>query len=166
MISALMQARQLLADVTPLTQDCGALCGAACCRSLEGETTGMLLFPGEESLLQGEEGYRFLATEHGTLLICAGHCRRSMRPLACMLYPLLPLLREGCVKVGMNAAAHGHCPLARMGVKGLDPEFRRRMRQAGELLCSEPSLRAHLQQLTEEHDEIKSLREMWGLHSS
>ena len=44
----LRTAREKLKDVTPLKRDCGRVCGAACCRSPEGEETGMLLFPGEE----------------------------------------------------------------------------------------------------------------------
>ena len=41
------RARRLLADLTPLQTDCGALCGGACCKGDEG--TGMLLFPGEDT---------------------------------------------------------------------------------------------------------------------
>jgi hypothetical protein len=48
MQDTLKKARELLADVTPLKTDCGKVCGAKCCRSLEDEETGMLLFPGEE----------------------------------------------------------------------------------------------------------------------
>ena len=42
MKGALKQARELLAGITPLKTDCGRVCGARCCRSLEGEETGML----------------------------------------------------------------------------------------------------------------------------
>ena len=159
---ALEEARALLSDVTPLREDCGRLCGAACCASREGEETGMLLFPGEAELLAGEPGYRMTPTPRGVLLRCGGRCRREMRPLACMLYPLLPLLREDGVRLGMNAAAHGHCPLARAGVRGLDPAFRERVRRAGELLAGEDAQRAHLARLTEEHDELKRLRALLG----
>ena len=48
MNEAVEQARALLETLTPLKRDCGRLCGARCCRSLEGEETGMVLFPGEE----------------------------------------------------------------------------------------------------------------------
>ena len=50
MDGALFAARKILEEVTPLKADCGRVCGAACCASLEGEETGMLLFPGEEAL--------------------------------------------------------------------------------------------------------------------
>ncbi len=49
----LEKAREILAEVTPLKTDCGKVCGARCCRSLEGEETGMLLFPGEEAYYAG-----------------------------------------------------------------------------------------------------------------
>ncbi len=54
MADALFAARSLLEEVTPLKSDCGRICGAACCASLEGEETGMLLFPGEEALYRGK----------------------------------------------------------------------------------------------------------------
>ena len=37
----------LFDDVTPLSVDCGQLCGGVCCRG-GGEPAGMRLFPGEE----------------------------------------------------------------------------------------------------------------------
>lgn len=46
MSNAILRARELLGDLTPLKTDCGRLCGGAW---LPGdEQTGMLLFPGEE----------------------------------------------------------------------------------------------------------------------
>ena len=42
------EARALLENLTPLRTDCGKVCGSACCKSLDAEETGMLLFPGEE----------------------------------------------------------------------------------------------------------------------
>ena len=49
MDEALVWARKRLEEVTPLKSDCGRVCGAACCRPVQGEETGMLLFPGEEA---------------------------------------------------------------------------------------------------------------------
>ena len=57
MHDAVRAARELLRDVTPLKTDCGKVCGARCCRSLEGEETGMLLFPGEEEEYRNREGW-------------------------------------------------------------------------------------------------------------
>lgn len=80
----LEKAREILAEVTPLKTDCGKVCGARCCRSLEGEETGMLLFPGEEAYYAGKPGWTLRRTASGTLLVCPGSCARDERPLACM----------------------------------------------------------------------------------
>ena len=50
-LSAVLRARMLLDALTPLKTDCGRLCGGACCQG--DETTGMLLFPGEDALYAG-----------------------------------------------------------------------------------------------------------------
>ena len=46
----LEHARALLLNLTPLRQDCGALCGGACCTPDEEDRSGMMLFPGERAL--------------------------------------------------------------------------------------------------------------------
>ena len=56
MNDTLKKAREILAEVTPLKGDCGRVCGARCCRPLETEETGMLLFPGEEEAYAGKHG--------------------------------------------------------------------------------------------------------------
>ena len=48
MSAAVLTARALLSNLTPLKSDCGRLCGGACCQG--DDATGMLLFPGEEAL--------------------------------------------------------------------------------------------------------------------
>ena len=50
-IQAVLAARELLENLTPLKTDCGRLCQAACCQG--DENTGMLLFPEEETLYEG-----------------------------------------------------------------------------------------------------------------
>ena len=49
-LEAVIRARDLLSDVTPLKTDCGRICGGACCQPDEDGQGGMLLFPGEEGL--------------------------------------------------------------------------------------------------------------------
>ena len=71
----LAQCRALLEEVTPLRRDCGALCGAACCSSLEGEETGMLLFPGEEEACGDQPGFRITEGAGGK----AVHLQRPLR---------------------------------------------------------------------------------------
>ncbi|MBR6027556.1 MAG: hypothetical protein IKP40_00590 [Clostridia bacterium] len=162
MSDAVKAARAVLGDVTPLWRDCGAGCGAACCASLPGEETGMLLFPGEAEMYREAPGFRVEAAAQGALLICPGTCRREERPLSCRLFPLLPLLREDAIRVAMDARARAVCPLARQGVKALREDFVEAVRAAGRLLAEEEESRAFLLRLTREQDEWKALRRTLG----
>ena len=155
-------ARTMLQDVTPLRMDCGLVCGGACCRSLPGERTGMLLFPGEEAYYQGKAGYELLATETGSLLICHGACDRAERPLSCRLFPLLSVVREEGVRVAMDARARAACPLAAQGVAGLSEDFVEAVRQAGRTLMTDDTQRAFLLRLTREQDELRALQKQFG----
>lgn len=159
---ALAQARAILETLTPLKSDCGLTCGGACCHSLEGETTGMLLFPGEEADYADRAGYRVIPTAQGALLVCDGHCRREERPLSCRLFPLLPLLRrtaEGeVIRVGTDQRAKAVCPLARQGKDALSAEFVSAVREVGRILAEDEGQRAFLLRLTHEQDELKALR--------
>ncbi len=150
--------RSLLEQLTPLKSDCGALCGGACCRSLEGEETGMLLFPGEEDDYVGLEGWRLTETRQGWLVSCPGTCDRSMRPLACRIFPLLPVLREDGIHVAVDARARAVCPLSRQGMKAMDQDFVAAVRQVGVLLAGDEEQRVMLRQLTEMQDELVALR--------
>ena len=155
---ALTRARAILEDVTPLKTDCGLTCGHICCRPMEGEMTGMLLFPGEEKYYEGREGYRMTETDHGTLLICSGRCNRADRPLSCRLMPLIPLLRNDGIKVATDHRARTVCPLARQGKDALDPDFVSAVRQVGRILAEDEHQRAFLIRLTRQQDELKALR--------
>ena len=136
-MEAVLQARELLRELTPLRQDCGRYCGGACCQSDEDGQGGMLLFPGEEALYrQLPEGFSIAedrgAVPDGKLLVCGGFCRREDRPLSCRLFPLLPTRRGAC----LDRRAWSVCPLMDSGVKGLAPEFVAAVKQAGRLLYS------------------------------
>ena len=127
----LLAAREKLKSVTPLKRDCGRVCGAACCRSPENEETGMLLFPGEEEAYRGKEGWTIRETAMGPMAVCPGHCDRDERPLACRLFPLLPVIREdGEVRAVTDLRARTVCPLARQGRSALDPAFTEAVREA------------------------------------
>ncbi|MBQ8556804.1 MAG: hypothetical protein IJ438_13175 [Clostridia bacterium] len=155
------QARDMLRDVTPLRTDCGMTCGGACCMSLPGEMTGMLLFPGEEAYYVGREGYAMTDTGHGMLLTCDGQCSREDRPLSCRLFPLLPLLRADGVKVATDLRARAVCPLAKQGKDALLPEFVAAVRRAGQLLVQDEAQAAFLLRLTRNQDELKALRKQF-----
>ena len=157
----LARARDLLEKVTPLRSDCGVACGGACCRSLPGETTGMLLCPGEEAYYAGLEGYTVTETDHGKLLTCSGRCNRQDRPLSCRLFPLLPLLREDGVKVATDLQARTVCPLAKQGKDALLPEFVAAVREVGGMLAADDAQREFLLMLTRTQDELKALRKQF-----
>ncbi len=158
MEQALITARELLKDVTPLRRDCGRVCGARCCRPLEGEDTGMLLFPGEEEAYRQKEGWEIRPLNEGQLLVCAGSCARQERPLSCRLFPLLPLpAADGGVRPVMDARARAVCPLVRHGLIGLDPAFVAAVKAAGEALMRSETQAAFLRRLEREQQEWKQI---------
>ena len=160
MTEALTLARGLLARATPLKSDCGRICGARCCASLEGEETGMLLFPGEEDFYEDLDGWKIRPAGKDLLLICPGVCRREDRPLACRIFPLLPVLREGSLKVLTDERARAICPLSRQGKRGMDPAFVSAVETAGALLLQEKDQKEFLLRLSAEQDDLKALRKM------
>ena len=163
MNSVLCTARDKLKSVTPLKKDCGRVCGAACCRSPEGEETGMLLFPGEEELYAGKNGWTIRETAAGPMVICPGECDRDERPLACRMFPLLPVYGEdGEIRAVTDLRAKAVCPLARQGRSSMDPAFIDAVREAGCLLAGEKAQADFLKQLKEEQEELKRLRRALG----
>ena len=162
MDDALFSAREKLNHVTPLKRDCGRVCGARCCRSCEGEETGMLLFPGEEALYRDKEGWKTVETAAGRMAVCSGVCDREERPLACRMFPLIPVIREGKIRAAVDLRARAVCPLARQGLRAMDPAFADAVREAGEILAADEKQRGMLETLTAEQDELRELREKLG----
>ena len=159
MDAAVSAAREKLKNVTPLKRDCGRVCGARCCRPLEGEETGMLLFPGEAEAYAGKAGFEVRKTARGDLLICSGTCNREDRPLSCRLFPLLPVIGDdGKVRAVTDLRAKAVCPLARQGKSAMDPAFADAVREAGEILAAEDEQAVFLEMLEEEQIELKELR--------
>ena len=160
MDAAVSAAREKLKNVTPLKRDCGRVCGARCCRPLEGEETGMLLFPGEAEAYAGKAGFEVRKTARGDLLICSGTCDREDRPLSCRLFPLLPVIgNDGKVRAVTDLRAKAVCPLARQGKSAMDPAFADAVREAGEILAAEDEQAVFLDMLEDEQDELKELRD-------
>ena len=150
-------ARRLLESLTPLKRDCGRSCGAACCQSDEDGQGGMLLFPGEEKLYASLPMGWTIEPNHavipnGLLLICDGHCDRSMRPLSCRLFPLLPT-RTGA---RMDRRAWAVCPLMESGKRGLNPDFVSAVEQAGQILYAHPDETAFLDALHRYNELLKA----------
>ena len=162
MDAAVFSAREKLKDVTPLKRDCGRVCGARCCRSVDGEETGMLLFPGEEDAYDEKPGFRIRKTDRGTLLFCSGTCNREERPLSCRLFPLLPLMGDdGEIHVVTDLRAKAICPLALQGKRALDPAFIEAVREAGEILSGQDEQAVFLDMLEEEQNELRKLRDLF-----
>lgn len=99
---------RLLDYITPLSGDCGKLCGAACCMS-DDEDMVIYLLPGEEKVFTKEEDwliwdydyaedYDFPESWHGKVYYVrcktAPVCKREMRPLQCRFFPLAPHFTE------------------------------------------------------------------------
>ena len=164
MDAAVSAARETLNRATPLKKDCGSVCGARCCRPLEGEETGMLLFPGEEDAYADKTDWKVLNTARGNLVVCPGRCNRDERPLACRLFPLLPLIGEdGDVRVITDLRARAVCPLARQGKSAMDPAFISAVREAGEILARSEGQAVFLDMLAEEQEQMRELRKHFGL---
>ena len=166
MDAAVSAAREKLNKATPLKRDCGRVCGARCCRPLEGEETGMLLFPGEAEAYAGKAGFEVRKTARGDLLICSGTCSRDDRPLSCRLFPLLPVIGDdGKVRTVTDLRAKAVCPLARQGKSAMDPAFADAVREAGEILAAEDEQAVFLDMLEEEQEELKRLRDEFIIHN-
>lgn len=163
MADTLTQCREILEKQTPLQNDCGMVCGHACCKSMEGdETTGMLLFPGEAARYQNLPGWQVKKAAMGELVICPGHCDRTNRPLSCRLFPLMPVLRSDGVKVAMDRRAMAVCPLARQGLSAMQPAFVEAVRTCGKWLAADPEQAPFLKTLTAQQDELRALQHTFG----
>jgi hypothetical protein len=161
------KAYRLLGDLTPLKTDCGALCGKACCKG--DENTGMYLYPGEEEMYGSDDG--FISIKMIDLNIhhaaCAGKCRRSLRPLACRIFPLIPYLHEGALDIIKDPRAMRLCPLLNCSqAPGMDSLFIKKVREVFRLLLEDADIRAFVEFMSDEispyiklTDRIKSYQE-------
>ena len=154
----LERAYALLEQCTPLTTDCGAVCGGRCCRE-SADSEGMLLFPGEEVLLAEVDGYTIRPADGGHLLTCGGTCDRSRRPLSCRIFPLFPYVTDsGRVRAVYDPRGYRMCPLVRECAHvPLDRDFVRAVRRVGRILMADPACAAFLRQNSREIDELNRL---------
>ena len=78
------KAYEAIGTLTPLKSDCGRLCGAVCCKG--DDETGMLLFPGEESLYKNDANFTvtvclcFYATESAAEISVRFHAEFFLLP--------------------------------------------------------------------------------------
>ena len=148
--SLLLSADRAIGDSTPMLDDCGALCGAACCAPDADGQGGVHLFPGERALLEGCGWGKIVDAQFAPMLVCDGACERARRPLGCRIFPLTPARgKSGLWTVRMDARARAMCPLARSGIHGLDPAFVRSVRDALRLIAADPEGDAFLDRWAE-----------------
>ena len=160
--SYLQKAYELLRRETPLKSDCGRLCGRACCKG--DSRAGMNLLPGEAELLEGR-GFDMLPSEgnHGCpVLVCGGGCDRNLRPFACRIYPLYPIVtldRGGAPRVGViyDPRAESSCPLA-ANKAVLNRRFVTAVRRAAKYLLQDEKIRAYLISASTDILEIEELK--------
>ena len=144
----LIRARGALERVTPMNPDCGLYCGAACCRPDDEGKGGVILFPGEEALI--DPAIAVSDVTYGSWRVkvadCAGSCRREGRPLGCMIFPLTPEFDpSGELVVRFDVRARPVCPLLRNGLMGLRRDFRAAVHEALALIASDPEGKTFLE---------------------
>lgn len=146
----------LLRNVTPLEFDCGKLCQGRCCK---GDTeTGMLLFPGEENLIDPD--IKILKNEKGdSFAVCDGTCDRNKRPLACRIYPLFPIIKKDEKReyIEVEFDARANCPLV-SGDYEITREFVKRVRRVGKYLMLNEETHKHFRELSDEIQEYTVLK--------
>lgn len=141
-------AKSIIGSKTPLYKDCGLVCDKACCKG--DESTGMLLFPREETQLKVIEknGVR--------LCVCDGECNRENRPLSCMIFPFFPYMYEnGKVKAVIDIRGVGVCPLISHKNEVLfNKAFIRRVNKLGRFLRKDDECRKLLWETSREIDKL------------
>lgn len=159
--SALREAYERLYHKTPLGfYNCGRLCDGLCCR---GDCQGMWLYPGEEELFIGKEGFEVCETEGNygyPMVICSGECNREERPLACRIFPLFPLVKEvdGKVKIEVIYDPRATmCPIAKEKMP-LDRSFIKEVRKAALYLVRDEKMLEYMKAVSEEIADIIELR--------
>ena len=148
----------LFRNITPLNIDCGKLCGGKCCKG--DDKTGMLLFPGEEKLI--DRDINITENDDGQLFaLCNGFCNRNYRPLSCRIYPLFPVLKNenGNEYIEVEYDPRANCPLC-SGEPQVTATFVKAVKRAGKyLLLSEETAESY-RKISAEIDEINNLKEL------
>ena len=138
---------KIMGQLTPLSADCGKLCGGACCKG--DEKTGMRLFPYEKTELSVVE-----TQNGGRLAVCDGRCDREKRPLACRIFPFFPTIDErGRIFVEKDYRAEMVCPMIEHSDQIIfDKRFFKALKKVGKLLAKDQECREFLYTSTEEID--------------
>lgn len=141
----------VLRKTTPLNFDCGKICNGKCCKG--DEKTGMLLFPGEEKLIDPD--INVIENEQGDkLAVCNGSCDRNRRPLSCRIYPLFPVLyeEEGKCEIKVVFDFRADCPLSE-GEYGFNRRFIKAVKRVGKYLLLNEETAVYYKELSDMHNE-------------
>jgi hypothetical protein len=161
-IALLRRAYRALGETTPIFEDCGQLCGQACCIDIPDEETGgdgkgMLLLPGEAELLS-YTGYAKLSrielkgafARPVWFMTCRGQCPRRLRPMACRLFPLIPYVapddRQKDIppfSIVGDPRGVALCPLAQTGYRHVEPAFYMTVERAVSILWESKAMRSY-----------------------
>lgn len=144
-----------LRNVTPLLTDCGKICDGKCCKG--DNKTGMLLFPGEENLI--DKSFNVTEKDGNTFVICNGTCNRNYRPLSCRIYPLFPVIKniDGKETIEVVFDPRASCPLT-CGEYNISREFCKKVKRTGEYLLLNNETAEFYRELSEKVEEIDNLR--------
>ena len=144
--------------LTPISADCGALCGAKCCKG--DDNSGMIVFPGEERFLTAR-GYKLkrrdMAGYPVLFTACDGKCKRIYRPLSCRIFPLAPILENGALKIIEDPRAKYLCPL--LSAHAVEDAFKDAVYRAFSILIEDEEVFKMLECYTKM---IKSYSEFYG----
>jgi len=145
----------LLRKETPLKEDCGKICNGKCCKG--DNYTGMLLFPGEEKLI--DKNIEIKEIENGDkIAVCNGSCDRNKRPLSCRIYPLFPMIinNEGKEEIKTIIDLRADCPL-KSGEFNFNKAFLRKVKRVGKYLLLNEETKAFYLSLCADMNEYLSL---------
>lgn len=161
-ISLIRAARDTLLNITPMLNDCGKRCGAACCKPDADGQGGMILFPGEELLYQPCPSWASITKssiliheEPLFILTCNGHCERAERPLSCRIFPLTPYAKKD-LQITLDVRAWPICPLMPSGIGGLSQAFCIAVQDTMRVLWQDDACRAYMLLLSELLDMYKN----------
>ncbi len=156
--NALKACYSILRRTTPLDFDCGKLCGGKCCKG--DENTGMLLFPGEEMLI--DSNINIIEKDGAFFAVCNGTCDRNKRPLACRIYPLFPLIcnnENGEEEIRVIYDYRAACPL-KYGDFKFNMRFVKAVKRVGKYLLLNKETADFYKILS---DELRSVNELSDL---
>ena len=149
----------LLRNVTPLNYDCGKICAGKCCNG--DDKTGMLLFPGEEKLI--DENMKIVEIDGGNkVAICKGECDRNKRPLACRIYPLFPVIKyeDNGEYIETEFDSRSDCPLTSGDFK-ISRKFNKAVKRVGKYLLLNEDTEMYYRELSEEIKEYIDLKNLF-----